>query len=134
MLIHYSRYANQLVHFTSYTQQPQLMLLKLRESLAKGLVFIFIYCCSVFLNMYIISLLLQLRRCQQMVEQLQMDKETLNQQCHDLQQELLLEGDKQQELQEQIKRLKDEIKHRLACFPRYKAHIYILSGSLYSCS
>jgi len=49
-----------------------------------------------------------------MVEQLQMDKETLNQQCHDLQQELLLEGDKQQELQEQIKKLKDEIKSRLA--------------------
>ena len=50
-----------------------------------------------------------------MVEQLQMDKETLKQQCHDLQQEFLLEGDKQQELQEQIKRLKDEIKNRLVC-------------------
>ena len=57
----------------------------------------------------------QLKRCQQMVEQLQMDKETLKQQCHDLQQEFLLEGDKQQELQEQIKRLKDEIKNRLVC-------------------
>ncbi|XP_065903735.1 protein Hook homolog 3-like [Dysidea avara] len=54
----------------------------------------------------------ELKRCQQMVEQLQMDKETLKQQCHDLQQEFLLEGDKQQELQEQIKRLKDEIKNR----------------------
>jgi len=54
-----------------------------------------------------------------MVEQLQMDKETLNQQCHDLQQELLLEGDKQQELQEQIKRLKDEMKNRLVSVPRF---------------
>ena len=47
-----------------------------------------------------------------MVEQLRMEKEKVAQQCHDLQQELAMEGEHRQEMAEEVKRLKKEVNSR----------------------
>lgn len=59
-------------------------------------------------------LLLQLQKCQQTIEQLRMEKEQAAQQCHDLQQDLLMEGEHRQELAEEVKRLKKEVNSRFS--------------------
>lgn len=56
----------------------------------------------------------QLQRCQQTIEQLRMEKEQVSQQCHDLQQELLMEGEHHQELSEEVKRLNKELNSRFS--------------------
>ena len=41
-----------------------------------------------------------------------MEKERASQQCHDLQQELAMEGEHRQEMSEEVKRLKKELNTR----------------------
>ena len=66
------------------------------------------------INYYGTIVLLQLRRCQQTIEQLRMEKEQAAQQCHDLQQELAMEGEHHQEMSEEVKRLKKELNSRFS--------------------
>ena len=54
-----------------------------------------------------------------------MEKEQAGQQCHDLQQELAMEGEHRQEMSEEIKRLKKELNtryshiHRRCCMAQW---------------
>ena len=71
---------------------------------------------------------LQLQKCQQTIEQLRMDKEQLAQQCHDLQQELTMEGEHRQEMSEEVKRLKKELNSRFSntkSHNNWSNHIYV---------
>ena len=48
-----------------------------------------------------------------------MEKEQVAQQCHDLQQELAMEGDHRQEMSEEVRRLKKELNSRFSDYYYY---------------